>query len=88
MQSVPVGHTCLDNCTFLPRRDRNRLAGLVVKVSTSGAEGPGFKSRLRRDFSGSTHTSDLKIDTPVVILPGAWRYRVSTGTGRPVVSIL
>ena len=39
-------------------------------------------------FSGSSHTSDLKIGTPVATLPGAWRYRVSTGTGRPGVSIL
>ena len=26
---------------------------LVVKVSASGAEDPGFESRLRRDFSGA-----------------------------------
>ena len=26
------------------------LAGLVVKASASGAEHPGFESRLRRDF--------------------------------------
>ena len=38
-------------------------------------------------FSGSSHTSDLKIGTPVATLPGAWRYRVSTGTGRSGVSI-
>ena len=29
-----------------------RLVGLVVKASTSRAEGPGFESRLRRDFFG------------------------------------
>ena len=28
------------------------LVGLVVKASASGAEGPGFESRLRQDFSG------------------------------------
>ena len=28
------------------------------------------------------------IGTPVTTLPGAWRYRDSTGTGRPSVSIL
>ena len=39
-------------------------------------------------FSGSSHTSDLKIGTPVATLPGARCYRVSTGTGRPGVSIL
>ena len=65
-----------------------RLVGLVVKASASGAEDPGFESRLRRDFSGSSHTSDLNIGTPVATLPGAWRYRVSAGTGRPGVSIL
>ena len=27
-----------------------RLVGLVVKASASRAEGPGFESRLRRDF--------------------------------------
>ena len=50
----------------------NRLVGLVVKASASGAEDPGFESRLRRDFSGSSHTSDSKIGTPVATLPGAW----------------
>ena len=66
-----------------------QFTGLVVKASASGAEDPGFESRLRRDFfGGSSHTSDLKIGTPVATLPGAWRYRVSTGTGRAGVSIL
>ena len=58
------------------------------KASASRAEDPGFESPLRWDFSGSSHTSDSKIDTPVVTLPGAWRYRVSAGTGRSGVSIL
>ena len=31
---------------------RDRLVGLVVKASASSAEGPGFESRLRRDFFG------------------------------------
>ena len=67
---------------------QHRLAGLVVKASASGAEDPRFESRLPWDFSGSSHTSDLKIGTPVTTLSGAWRYRVSAGTGRPGVSIL
>ena len=66
----------------------NRLVGLGVKASASGAEDPGFESRLRLGFSGSSHTSDLNIGTPVAALPGALRYRVSAGTGRPGVSIL
>ena len=66
----------------------DHLVGLVVKVSASRAEEPGFESRWRRDFSGSSHTSDLNTGIPVATLPGAWRSRVSAGTGRPGVSIL
>ena len=58
------------------------------KASASRAEDPRFESRLRRDFSRSSHTSDLKTGTPMATLPGAWRYRVSAGTGQPGVSIL
>ena len=60
----------------------------MLKASASRAEDPGFESRLRRDFSGSSDTSDLKIGVPVATLPGAWHYRVSAGIGRPGVSIL
>ena len=42
----------------------DRLVGLVVKASASGTEDPGLEFRLRRDFSGSSHTSDFKIGTP------------------------
>ena len=66
----------------------HHLVDLVVKVPASRAEDPGFKSRLRRDFSCLSHTGNLKIGTPVAALPSAWRYRVSVGTGRPGVSIL
>ena len=38
----------------------HRLVGLVVKASASRVEDAGFESRLRRDFFGSSHTSDLK----------------------------
>ena len=65
-----------------------RLVGLVVKASTLRAEDPGFESHLHQDFLGSSHTSDIKIDTPVATVPGAWCYRVSAGTGRPGASIL
>ena len=75
-------------CSCVCLRFLDRLGGLVVKASASRAEDPRFESRLRRDFSGSSHTSDLIIGTPVATLPGAWHYRVSAGTGRPSVSIL
>ena len=45
-----------------------RVVGLVVKASASRAEDPEIESR--RDFSGSSHTCDLKIGTPVATLPG------------------
>ena len=38
---------------------------------------------MRKEFSGSSHTSDFKTGTPVDTLPGAWHHRVSAGTGRP-----
>ena len=38
--------------------------------------------------SRSSHTRELEIGIPVATLPGAWRYRVSAGTGWPVVHIL
>ena len=59
----------------------------MVKASTS--EDPGFDSRWRRgDFSGSSHTSGLRIGTPVATLPGAWFCRVSAGTGHSGVIIM
>ena len=63
---------------------KDRLVGLVVKACASRAEDPGFESHLRRDISGSSHTGDLNIGTPVATLPGAWCYRVNTGTVGPV----
>ena len=66
----------------------DRLTALVVKASASRAEDPGFESRFQWDFSGSSHTSDFKIGTPVATLLGAWHYRVSAGTGRLSVNIL
>ena len=64
------------------------LVGLVVKATASRVEDPGSNAVCPGIFSGSSHTSDLKIGTPVAILTGAWCYRVSAGTGWPGVSIL
>ena len=57
-------------------------------VSALRTAEPGFASRLRKNFSGSSHTSDLKTGIPVATLPGAWCYRVNAGTGWPGVNIL
>ena len=67
---------------------QDRLVGLVVKASASGEQDPGSNPACAEIFPGSSHISDLKIGTPVATLPGAWRYRVSAGTGRPGVNIL
>ena len=81
LQSTDIGEA--SPCTNDP------LVGLVVKASASRTEDPGFEFRLRQDFSGvESYYSDLKIGTPVATLLGAWRYRVSAGTGWPGVSIL
>ena len=47
---------------------------------------PGSNPACAGFFGG--RVMPAKIGTPVATLPGAWRYRVSTGTGRPGVSIL
>ena len=66
----------------------HRLVGLVVRRPPRERKIPGSNPACAGIFSGSSHTSDLNIGTPVATLPGAWRYRVSAGTGRPGVSIL
>ena len=67
---------------------RNRLVGLVVRRPPRERKIPGSNPACAGIFPGQSHTSDLKTGTPVATLPGAWRYRVSAGTGRPGVSIL
>ena len=66
----------------------HRLVGLVVRRRPRERKVPGSNPACAGIFSGSSHTSDLNIGTPVATLSGAWRYRVSAGTGRPGVSIL
>ena len=64
------------------------FVGLVVRRPPRERKVPGSNPACAGIFSGSSHTSDLNIGTPVATLPGAWRYRVSAGTGQPGVSIL
>ena len=67
----------------------NRLAGLVIKGSASGAEDPGFESHLHcGSFWAESYQWYKKIGTAVVTLPGTSHYRVSAGTGQPGISIL
>ena len=57
---------------------------VMVKASASKVEGPGSNPACDRIFSGPSHTSDLKIGTPVATLPGIWRYRSALGLVGPV----
>ena len=66
----------------------DRLIGLVVKASALRAENLGFNFRLHcGGFPRPSHTSDLNTGTQMATLPGAWRYRVSAGTGWSGVSV-
>ena len=67
---------------------RDCLVGLVVRCPPRERKVLGSNPACAGIFSGSSHTSDLNIGTPVATLPSAWRYRVSAGTGQPGVSIL
>ena len=66
----------------------DRLVGLVVRRPPRERKISGSNPACAGICSGSSHTSDFKIGTPLATLSGAWRYRVSTGTGRRGVSIL
>ena len=80
--------TCLGPLCSVVSAALDRLVGLVVRRPPRERKIQGSNPACAGIFSGSSHTSDLKIGTPVATLPGAWRYRVSAGTGRPGVSIL
>ena len=66
----------------------DRFVGLVARRPPREWKIAGSNSACAGIFSGSSHASDSKIGTPVATLPGAWRYRVSAGTGQPGVSTL
>ena len=92
LMTVPAKTWCVWQRRVLPQTSTSSapdcLVGRVVRCLPRERKIPGSKPACAGIFSGSTHTSDLKIGTPVATLPGAWRYRVNTGTGWPVVSIL
>ena len=83
---------CVRACVCVTETERE-IEGEWGLMDLAGIN-PGELKEIRgsnpaRDgiFFGSSHTSDFKIDTPVAILPGAWRYRVSAGTSWPGVSL-
>ena len=89
VQSTAISTTLIEHCVQDLVLSWHRLVGLVVRASASREQGPVFESLLTVwEFYGSTHTTDLNTGTPVATLSGARRYRVSTGTGWPDVSIL
>ena len=80
------GRICSNNTSCFHTADR--LVGLVVRRPPRERKIRGSNPACAGICSGSSHTSDSKIGTPVATLSGAWRYRVNAGTGRPGVSIL
>ena len=77
---------CQITLKTVPHSDR--LDGLVVRRPPRERKMPGSNPACAEISSGSSHTSDLKIGTPVATLRGAWRYRVRAGTSRPGINIL
>ena len=53
-------------------RKVDHLVGLVVRRPPPERKVPGSNPAGAGIFSGSSHTSDLNIGTPVATLPGAW----------------
>ena len=87
-ESTHCGMTVLPVGAAIFFSDIYRLVGLVVRRPPRERKVPGSNPACDGIFSRSSHTSDLNIGTSVAALPGAWRFRVSAGTGRPSVSIL
>ena len=80
------GKVVLDGELVSTKRDR--LVGLVVRRPPRELKIPGSNRACAANLSESSHTSGLKIDTPVAILSGVWRCRVCIRSGRAGVSIL
>ena len=90
VQNLPLG-TCYSALPVIQTRVCDclyHLAGLVVKAFASRAADWVRSPHSPWGLSESSHTDDLKIDTPVANLPGAWRYKVSDWIGWSGVSIL
>ena len=63
------------------RNSRTASLALWIRCPPQERKIEGSNPACAGIFPWSSHTSDLKIGTPVATLPGAWRYRVSAGTG-------
>ena len=68
----------------LPLLHFHRLIGLVVGRPPPERKIPGSNAACAGIFSGSSHTSDLKMGSPVATLPGAWRIGSALGLVSPV----
>ena len=94
----------LDSARRGPKRETPLLGVVVRRpprrLQTHGLLGVAVRRPPRRPQTGvwfplslwtffrSSRASDLKIETPVSTLPGAWNYGVSAGAGWSGVSIL
>ena len=82
----PQEHQCSSHWSHSTGKGGDRALGLPLWGEVGG-EGGGRVGGCGGG-GGSSHTSDLKIGTPVASLPGTWRYRVSAGVAWRCVSIL
>ena len=69
-------------------RSPHRLVGLVVRRPPRMRKIRGSNPARDGIFLGRVIPVTQKLTLQWLTLPGAWRYRVSAGTGRPDVSIL
>ena len=74
-EGVDLGHDVSSSARLVA--GRHRLLGLVVKAFASRAADLSSIPAFRGSFPRSSPATCL------VLLPGACRYRVSAGTGRP-----
>ena len=87
---VGVGNAEFDGkLSFLPLSVNLAMFSLLYWLRDKAlALRSGFNSCFHKGtVSRLSHTSDLRIGTPVATLPGAWHYRVNGETGWPGVSI-
>ena len=86
------GRVIPESIPRVPHQNGVSQAGYIAEIHHSGRNPRINFVRISRpprdDFSVLSDASDLQIGTPVATLPGAWRYRVSAGSGRPGASIL
>ena len=87
-ESVQVRFCMLDLTVWILAHLLQPNLYLLLSLTCLESGRPGVRFLLALGFFWLSHTNNLRIGTLVATLPDAWRYRVSTRTGWPGVSIL